>query len=182
MEYLRHNMTTTYKLISSVTVGSGGSATIDFTSIPQTYTDLVLKLSLRSTAAGAHGGSAQMIFNNSTVQEYSFVFLRGSGFTSPGTGSASGNAFIRVTNNHPTAGNTSNTFCNSEVYIPNYTLSSQKTTSEDNVEENNTSESYSQIVAGTWANTSAINRITLTSEATLFAQNSTAYLYGISDA
>lgn len=172
----------TYTLINSVTVGSGGSATIDFTSIPQTYTDLVLKLSLRSTAAGAHGGGTQMIFNNSTVQEYSFRFLRGSGFTTPGSGSSSGVAFIRVTNNHPTAGNTSNTFCNSEVYIPNYTSSNQKSTSEDNVEENNTAESYSQFVAGIWANTSAINRITLTSEATLFAQYSSAYLYGISNA
>jgi hypothetical protein len=175
-------MATTHTLISSVTVGSGGSATIDFTSIPQTYTDLLLKLSFRSTASGAHGGSAQMIFNNSTAQNYSFRFLRGSGFTSPGSGTGAGVAYIRVTNNHPTAGNTSNTFGNSEVYIPNYTLSNAKSTSEDTVEENDTSEAYAQITAGIWTLTDAITRITLTSEATLFAQYSTAYLYGISNA
>jgi hypothetical protein len=43
-------MATTYTLInSSVTVGSGGAADIEFTSIPATYTDLLLVLSGRGT-------------------------------------------------------------------------------------------------------------------------------------
>lgn len=172
-------MANTYVAIASVTVGSGGSSTIDFTSIPQTYTDLLLKLSLRSTAAGTHGGAAQMIFNNSTAQNYNFMFFRGSGISTPGTGTNTGVAFIRVTNNHPTAGNISSTFSNSEVYIPNYTSSNAKVTSEETVGENDTSESYTQFTAGTWTLTNAINRITLTSEATNFAQYSTATLYGI---
>ena len=41
-------MATTYKLISSVTV-STATNTISFTSIPQTYTDLVIKASLRGS-------------------------------------------------------------------------------------------------------------------------------------
>lgn len=172
-------MANTYIAIATTTVGSGGAATIDFTSIPQTYTDLLLKLSFRSTAAGTHGGSAQMVFNNSTAQNYSFRYLRGSGFTSPGSAAATGVGYIRVTNNHPTAGNTANTFGSSEVYIPNYTSSNAKSTSEDSVEENNTAESYAQITAGVWTLTNAITRITLTSEATAFAQYSTATLYGI---
>lgn len=172
-------MANTYVAIASTTVGSGGAATIDFTSIPQTYTDLLLKLSFRSTAAGTHGGSAQMIFNNSTAQNYSFVFVRGSGITSPGSGTGLGVAYIRVTNNHPTAGNTANTFGNAEVYIPNYTSSNAKVTSEDTVEENNTSEAYAQITAGYWSLTNAITSIKLTSEATAFAEHSTATLYGI---
>ena len=40
-------MATTYTLISSVTVGSGGAASIEFTSIPADYTDLLLKVSMR---------------------------------------------------------------------------------------------------------------------------------------
>jgi len=172
-------MANTYFPIATTTVGSGGAATIEFTSIPQTYTDLLLKLSFRSSAAGAHGGSAQMIFNNSTAQNYSFTFLRGSGFTSPGTGTSAGVAYIRVTNNHPTAGNTASTFGNSDVYIYNYTSSSAKSTSEDSVEENNTSECYAQITAGVWTLTNAITSIKLTSEATSFVQYSTATLYGI---
>ena len=34
-------------LIGSVTVGAGGSSTITFSSIPSTYTDLVLRISAR---------------------------------------------------------------------------------------------------------------------------------------
>ena len=37
-------MANTYVAIATVTVGSGGAASIDFTSIPATYTDLVVKL------------------------------------------------------------------------------------------------------------------------------------------
>jgi hypothetical protein len=157
----------TYTLIQQITVGSGGSATIEFTSIPQTYTDLLLKLSVRSTASGAHGGGAQMIFNNSTATNYSFRNLRGAGSGTPGGGAGTAQAYIRVTNNHPTAGNTA---------------SLAKTTSENNTEENNTTEAYIQIVNGAWSLTNAITNIKLTSEATLFAQHSTAYLYGISNA
>jgi hypothetical protein len=172
-------MATTYTLISSATVGSGGQASIEFTSIPATYTDLFLKLSLRSSSSGAHNGGSQMIFNNSTAADYSFRQLRGNGTTSFTTGLSSGTNYIRVTNNHPTAGNTASTFCHSEVYIPNYTSSNFKSVLEDNVEENNTIEAYIQIVKGLWSNTSTITSIKLTSEATAFVEHSTAYLYGI---
>jgi hypothetical protein len=40
-------MATTFIKIASVTVGSGGAASMDFTSIPSTYTDLVIKVSTR---------------------------------------------------------------------------------------------------------------------------------------
>jgi hypothetical protein len=41
-------MATTYEIIASVTVGSGGAANIEFTSIPATYTDLVVLFSART--------------------------------------------------------------------------------------------------------------------------------------
>jgi len=41
--------------IQTVTVGSGGAANIEFTSIPQTYTDLVVVLSLRNNRSTAIG-------------------------------------------------------------------------------------------------------------------------------
>jgi hypothetical protein len=167
-----------YQLIQTVNVGSGGAASIEFTSIPQNYTDLVIKLSLRSTVGAAHLGDAQMIFNGSTAANYSFQFLRGSS-SAINIATSTGQAFIRVTNNHPTVNNTESTFCNSEIYIPNYTSSNAKTTSEDNVSENNTTEAYIQIVNGAWSLTSAISSIKITSGATAFAQYSTATLYGI---
>jgi hypothetical protein len=41
-------MANTYEAIATVTVGSGGATDIEFTSIPGTYTDLLIKSSLRS--------------------------------------------------------------------------------------------------------------------------------------
>jgi hypothetical protein len=70
-------MATTYKLISSVTVGSGGATTMTFSSIPQTYTDLLLKISSRNTTGGAD--NHRVTFNGNTTnlklinKRYSFV-------------------------------------------------------------------------------------------------------------
>jgi hypothetical protein len=44
-------MAVTYTLIQSVTVGSGGAANIEFTLIPQTYTDLLLLCSLDQSSS-----------------------------------------------------------------------------------------------------------------------------------
>ena len=60
-------MANTYTLISSVTVGSGGASSIEFTSIPSTYTDLLLNFSGRSNTNQASGGFACKIeFNGSS--------------------------------------------------------------------------------------------------------------------
>ncbi len=44
-------MASTMVALQTVTVGAGGSASISFSSIPQTYTDLKLVISPRNTAA-----------------------------------------------------------------------------------------------------------------------------------
>jgi len=58
-------MANTYKLISSVTVGSGGAATIGFTSIPATYTDLLLSYSGRIDQTG-NVRQVDISFNSNT--------------------------------------------------------------------------------------------------------------------
>jgi hypothetical protein len=75
---------------------------------------------------------------------------------------------------------TASTFGNIEYYIPNYTGSTYKSISMDSVAENNTTTAYAILEAGLWSDTSAINRINLTSEnAANFVQHSTFHLYGI---
>ena len=54
--------------IQTVTVGSGGASSIDFTSIPQTYTDLCLVYSARLTTTDTNwrlkiNGSASSIYS-----------------------------------------------------------------------------------------------------------------------
>ena len=107
----------TMTLIASVTVGSGGAATIDFSSIPSTYTDLCVKLSARSTSSTTTVYS-YLILNNNTSNSYAYRRIDGNGsgvVSSSGTSSVG--AYTTVTDN---ATSTSNTFSNSELYFPNY--------------------------------------------------------------
>jgi hypothetical protein len=173
-------MATTYVQIgSTVTVGSGGAATIDFTSIPATYTDLVLKLSTRQSGASS-ATTIRMGFNGSTAAIYSYRYIQGDGgsaSSSSGTG-ATNTSNETVVNNG--AGATASTFASGEVYIPNYTSANAKSWSADSVQENNASTAYSRLTAGLWNNSTAINRISLVDSEGNFVQYSTATLYGIS--
>lgn len=169
-------MPTTYELIASSTVGSGGASSIDFTSIPNTFTDLVLKVCARATSnpLSAAWCDTSLTFNGGTGFTERILFGTGSAASS---GSGSGIS-IRT----PSTGSTSSTFGNSEVYIPNYAGSANKSVSIDNVTENNATQVYDGIAAGLWSNTAAINRVTLTASSTNFAEHSTAYLYGVKNA
>jgi hypothetical protein len=171
-------MATTYTLISSVTVGSGGAATMAFTSIPSTYTDLVLQVSARTDEAGANWSEGRITFNGSS-----------SGYTNRylvGTGSAVvsgdvGTAYV-YGGRGTAAAATANTFGNSFVYIPNYTSSNNKSVSTDEVTENNATAALAFLGAGLWSNSAAITSITISNNTGNFVQYSTAYLYGISNA
>lgn len=174
-------MPNTYTLIASSTVGSGGAASIDFTSIPSTYTDLCLKFSLRTSGTADNFENVKLQFNGSGGTAYSDRLIYGNSISAASAANSSqANTFFQYSN---AAASTTSTFGNGEIYIPNYAGSTNKSISVDSVTENNASGSNSAIAAlaaELWSNTAAINRITLTPNvATLFAQYSTAYLYGI---
>ncbi len=165
-------MPNTFELIASSTVGAGGAASIDFTSIPSTYTDLVLKTSIRN------------------VDDTLDVYLRFNGATTNhsdrwlyGTGSAAGsttNTNIDFVQNRSTY--TASTFGSADIYIPNYAGSNNKSVSLDSTTENNATASYALLSAGLWSNTSAITSIKLIASSGNIAQYSTAYLYGVKNA
>lgn len=165
--------------LATVTVGSGGAASIDFTNIPATYTDLLLKCSTRQNGT-ANGYRLHLRFNNSSASEYSSREFYYDNATA-GNGSGSSESYIRaafVQNGAFTA----NAFNNVEIYIPNYLSSNYKSTSSDGVDETNAQANYLSINSGLWSNTAAINRITLSEyggSGTIFAQHSTATLYGV---
>jgi hypothetical protein len=168
-------MANTYTLIASSTVGSGGAATIDFTSIPQTYTDLLLSLSIRTNRAGAVGSYFYLSFNGNT-SNFSSRFLGGDG------SSASSGTQAQLGGIEANAGATASTFASNQIYIPNYTSSNFKSFSTEGVVENNATTGFDYLIAGLWSNTSAITSITITPENVgSYVQYSTAYLYGISN-
>ena len=172
-------MPVTYKKIASVTVTGATAANIEFTSIPSTYTDLVVKLSARTNRASVNS-DIYVQFNNNTSAIYSFRRLYGDG-TSATSDSLSNNAsggFVGVATG---ANATASTFGNTEFYIPNYAGSTNKSFSGDGANENNATANLMEIVASLWANTSAITSIKILDyNGSSFVTNSTATLYGIS--
>ena len=165
-------MPNTFTLIASSTVGSGGASNIDFTSIPNTYTDLCLKVSLRSNRASEYE-NINLRFNGSS-SNLSSRRLTGTGIAAQSNTYAS-NIYIQVN-----ANTTSNTFSSTDIYVPNYAGSTNKSVSADTVMETNATNIEMALVAGLWSNTAAINQVTiLPVDGTLWLQYSTAYLYGI---
>ena len=168
-------MAATFTLISSVTVGSGGAANIEFTSIPATYTDLLLKLSGRSNRSETT--EFLNINLNSSASDFTNKTLEATGTT---VYSGSYGAYI---GSIPAATATASTFGSFEIYIPNYAGSNFKSISSDSVSENNITQAYSDLIASLWSQTAAITSVKLvTNNASNFVQYSTATLYGISNA
>lgn len=168
----------TRNLIASTVVGSGGSATLSFTSIPSTYSHLIFEFSGRRTTGSPY--NVRLTFNGSGGTAYSGKYLLMDG-SSAFSGTVTSSAYIELFYS-PGTSETSNTFNNTEIFIPNYTGSQQKTVLGEMVSENNgTLVVLNGYTAGLWANSSAITSITLTPESGSFVQYSTAYLYGISN-
>jgi len=168
-------MANTYIQIASVTVGSGGASTIDFSSIPATYTDLVIKLSARVTGTGT-SANIGLKFNNIGTS-FSGLYLGGNGSSAVSGSPVTELTIWTATYNDSTA----NTFGNAEIYIPNYASANYKSVSTDGVAENNATDGRDAFTATLWSNTAAINQITLTPQVGPgdFMQYSTATLYGI---
>jgi hypothetical protein len=165
----------TFEKIDSVTVGAGGSASVVFNSIPQTYTDLVIKYSTRCSASGPFQ-SVFFRFNGDSSAVYSgHRFWYYSGFASNSYASGTSNNLNWTTGNTATA----NTFGTGEITVLNYRSSSGKSFSSELMSENNSaSEVVTGIASGLYSTSSAITSLTLIGE-TSFMQHSTFTLYGI---
>jgi hypothetical protein len=170
-------MANTMTLISSVTVGAGGASSIVFSSIPSTYTDLLIKVSARSTYASTTDSLG--IYFNTVAADCNYKNLAGNG-TSATSGGGTAQTDIYV-GEFSAANSTTNTFGSCDIYIPNYTSSNQKTDSSDSAGENNATFGLVNLLGGLSTKTAAISTITVRSFGGSFnlAQYSTAYLYGI---
>jgi hypothetical protein len=163
-------MANTFAALATVTVGSGGAANIDFTSIPGIYTDLCLKVSSRVSSTDT---PISVQFNGSSAN-FSWRRIYGSGTTA--TSQSGTDSYWLYTD---TSAQTASTFGSGEIYIPNYAGSTYKSVSSESLTENNATFAEAFIVAALWSQTAAITRITLVPLSGTFVQYSTATLYGI---
>jgi len=166
-------MPVTYTALATTTVGGGGASTIEFTSIPSSYTDLQILYCVRSDNSATNWNNMKLSFNGSAANG-SWRFLAGynGGFA---VGSITGQVEVWINFNASSA----NTFSNSSVYISNYALSDNKNIFIDTAAEGNAADQVLGFVSGLWSNSSAISSISVTPSSGNFMQYSTATLYGI---
>lgn len=180
-------MATTMKLIAKNVLGSAASS-VEFASIPGTYTDLMVVFSARQDSNDSYTSPTFIRFNgsssgysNRTIDAYQT------------TGVASLTNAYNVTSasflaQTPTASQTASTFGNCELVIPNYAGSTNKSFSVTNVSENNGTTAitwYCAVLAGLWSNTAAITSLTIFAGnigVRNFVSGSSFYLYGITKA
>ena len=169
-------MAATYIPIASTTL-STSAASVTFSSIPQTYTDLVLKYSVRSDLGGAgnFGTDLKLTINSSTANQSGTILFGGSG-TGSGTGSYRDTIIGGSTGNDTT----SNTFAWGELYLPNYAGSNNKPFSSETHRENNAANgAVKNIIANLWSQTAAITSLAISGVSGNFVSGSSFHLYGI---
>jgi hypothetical protein len=173
-------MPNTYTLIASNLITSN-TASVTFSAIPATYTDLVLRFTSRTTNATTFDSLA-LKFNSDTSSIYSETNLYGSG-SSVGSDRGLGANSTQFALLGASTGNTStsNSFASIEIYIPNYTSTVSKAQSAVwSKPENSSSNHEVYAVAALYRNTSAISSINLTSRnSENFVSGCSFYLYGI---
>ena len=162
-------MAVTYEPIATTTVSGSSTTTYTFSSIPATYTDLVLVSSAQMSGTGTTG---TFRFNGDTGSNYSFTYLYGNG-SSAGSGRQS----------NQTSGiwdswvdRLSNTMFEADVlHIMNY---SNTTTYKTALSRSNSSVTVETAV-NLWRSTAAINSLTVFISSGYFVAGSTFTLYGI---
>jgi hypothetical protein len=164
----------TYTPIATVTA-TGSSSVATFTSIPSTYTDLVLVIHGNTSSA-----SNQAVFvnvNNDFAANYKEqnIGTTGAANITAGFGSAQTAAFVGTTQGSGSANN----FYYGTV---NFGLYSGTTNYKDILSEGGTSGIRTSVVANTWADTTVINRIDVTIQGGNWVANSIFALYGIARA
>jgi len=163
----------TYVKIQSVVLSGGSQANIEFTSIPDTFDDLLILLSLRS--------------NDARVTTW--VNLQPNGSTANGTSrQLYGNGSSAISGNLarvqlqavPANNATASTFGNASIYITNYASSNNKSFSGDSVGETNATSIEMAFDANLWSNSAAISSFKIVpGDGNAWMQHSSATLYGI---
>jgi len=171
-------MANPYKALSTVTVGSGGTASISFTNIPQNYTDLVIRVSSRTNHTNTFD-YIKLTCNSDASGIYNSKVLYGNGGgTAAGTAASTDWTFGASVGNTATA----DVFGNAEIYITNYSaIDNPKVITQTGVGElNGSTISFQFATGGNYRNIAPITSITLTPAfGSLWLQHTTATLYGV---
>jgi hypothetical protein len=164
---------TSYQSIATVTVGSGGSATITFGSIPSTYKHL----QVRAIAYASSAGNMQGQFNSDTGSNYARHYMYGDG-ASTAAGADANISYV----NFGYVPSSSNYFSAVVTDILDYTSTSKNKTVRTLTGYDANGSGLMILYSGLWfATPAAITSITITPQSGTFSQYSHFALYGIKD-
>ena len=170
-------MANTYFLIASQTLAST-SASVTFSSIPNTFTDLVLRASVKNNAA-AQSEQMRMRVNGNTASVYSNLTHS----HEPGLAVFTNNLISGFENTLRHSGATTNaaSFATIEIYIPSYLVSQHKPLLATSSLTGNTDGGNYYSVGQVQDNNPITSILLYNSSANVFAVGSSFYLYGISN-
>jgi len=158
-------MPSTYTPIATQTLGSS-AATVTFSSIPATYTDLIIIIN----GNVSNDTNAYMRFNGDSSSLYSFTELYGNG-SSAGSGRDTNNTRVGIGNLYTGAINTT------IINLQNY---ANTTTNKTCLTRENSSSNLVLASVGLYRSTSAISSIVFSLLSTFtFSAGSTFTLYGV---
>jgi hypothetical protein len=165
-------VTNSYESIATVTVGSGGSSSISFSSIPSTFNHLQVRImNLQSSATNFYGQ-----FNSDTSNNYAFHDLFGDGSSAYSQATSTTNKFKIGYANSTTASFSSGAVMD----ILDYTSTSKNKTVRVLAGSDTNGSGYMLFRSALWYKTpEAINTITIFPDAGNFNQYSSFALYGI---
>ncbi len=169
--------TNSYESIATVTVGSGGAANVEFTSIPSTYTHLQIRAIFRN---GNATDTTYMRLNSDTGSNYAWHTLRGNGSSTTAAGSSS-----QTNMEIPFAtysGTTASVFTGLVTDILDYANTNKYKTIRNLGGADLNGSGRIDFVSGLWQSTSAITTIRFYPSAGNFVEYSQFALYGIKGA
>lgn len=164
------------QLLEQVTVGPGGAANITFSAIPDTYTDLLVLVSLRSSQTDFAVTDALVNFNGSGAN------LTQKNLRGYQSGILTQTRTDLLLGNMPSAINTAGAFSNSSMYVSNYASSVAKSVTVDGVSPSSGTGTYDWWVnlhGSLWNSTSPITSIVIAPSTGVLVEHSSASLYGI---
>jgi hypothetical protein len=159
-----------YESIATVSVGAGGSSSIDFTSIPQTFSHL----QIRYITQASNGAYLSVQFNGDTGSTYRWHYVNGDGATASG---GDGGADTRIA--LPRGSASANIFGAGIVDIIEYSNSNKNKTVRGLGGRDTNGAGQLDFNSGVWISTSAITSIKLYHSGVTIPQYSHFALYGM---
>ena len=167
-----------FESIATVTVGSGGAANIEFTSIPGTYQHLQVRLVARQTNTSAGGAAAAKTrLNGDTGNNYNYhaLWADGASAYADTTGTTNFIYPLRIASTTQSA----SVFGIGVADILDYANTSKYTVVRGFTGYDNNGSGTIYLNSNLWMSTAAVTSISMVPTSGNFAEHSTAALYGI---